>query len=67
MSVMAFGHAPSMDELVAYAIGVGREVTALKKAGMATIELDGGAPGKGVLHAIHSPKDLRLIGRAGKE
>lgn len=62
-SVMAFGHAPDMDDLLAYAIGSKREVTELKKAGVACLEVDPAAPTSGLLLWLATPKLLRAGGK----
>ena len=62
-SVFCFGHAPQLDEVVAYALGSKRMLTALKKAGVACIELNRVSPPSGVLAWLATPK---LLKRAGK-
>ncbi len=62
-SVFCFGHAPQLDEAVAYALGSKRLLTALKKAGVAMIELKRVSPPSGVLIWLATPK---LLKRAGK-
>jgi phosphohistidine phosphatase len=58
-SVFVFGHAPQLDEVIAYAIGSKRTVTELKKAGVAQIELKKVSPPAGVLVWVCPPKVLR--------
>lgn len=60
--VICFGHAPQMDELIAFALGSRAAVTALKKAGVAALKLDRLSPPAGVLLWLHTPKTLRLLG-----
>ena len=62
-SVLVFGHAPHLDDLVAAALGSKTHVTSLKKAGVALIELKRVSPPSGVLVWLATPKLLR---RAGK-
>jgi phosphohistidine phosphatase len=62
-SVFVFGHAPQLDEVIAYAIGSKRTVTAMKKAGVAQIELKKVSPPAGVLVWVCPPKVLRRRGR----
>lgn len=62
-SVFLFGHAPQLDDIVATALGSKRHLTALKKAGVAFIELKRISPPMGVLVWLATPKLLR---RAGK-
>jgi phosphohistidine phosphatase len=60
--VFAFGHAPQLDELVAHAIGAPHPVTALKKAGVACLEMESFTPVRGGLLWVLTPKVLRLLG-----
>jgi phosphohistidine phosphatase len=62
-SVFLFGHAPQLDDIVATALGSKRHFTALKKAGVAHVELKRVSPPIGVLVWLATPKLLR---RAGK-
>jgi phosphohistidine phosphatase len=62
-SVFLFGHAPQLDDFIATALGSKRHVTALKKAGVAVIELKRVSPPMGRLVWLATPKLLR---RAGK-
>jgi phosphohistidine phosphatase len=62
-SVFLFGHAPQLDDIIATALGSKRHVTALKKAGMALVELKRVSPPMGQLVWLAIPKLLR---RAGK-
>lgn len=62
-SVFLFGHAPQLDDIVATALGSKRHLTALKKAGVAFIELKRISPPVGELVWLATPKLLR---RAGK-
>lgn len=62
-TVLVFGHAPHLDDLVATAVGAKKRVTQLKKAGIALIELKRISPPIGVLAWLATPKLLR---RAGK-
>jgi phosphohistidine phosphatase len=62
-SVFLFGHAPQLDDIVATALGSKRHLTALKKAGVAHVELKRVSPPIGVLVWLATPKLLR---RAGK-
>jgi phosphohistidine phosphatase len=61
--VLCTGHAPHLDHIIATAIGVpGRQITHLKKAGAAQIELDQPGITPGVLHWLLSNKALRRLG-----
>jgi phosphohistidine phosphatase len=59
--VMCFGHAPHMDQLIAAAVGARGVFTALKKAGVATLEFESSGAGKATLNWIVTPKILRQI------
>jgi phosphohistidine phosphatase len=59
--VLCSGHAPNLDEVVAYALGSKTAITELKKAGAATLELDSLDPPHGKLAALYTPKALRKI------
>lgn len=62
-SIFIFGHAPHLDDLIALALGAKKHVTALKKAGIALVELRRVSPPIGTLAWLATPKILR---RAGK-
>ncbi len=62
-AVFLFGHAPQLDDVIATALGSKKHVTALKKAGIALIELKRVSPPIGMLVWLAMPKLLR---RAGK-
>ncbi len=60
-SVLCCGHAPNLDEVIAYLLGAGRDVTALKKAGFAWLRglrLDAGGA---ELVALIPPRALRSL------
>jgi phosphohistidine phosphatase len=59
--VLCCGHAPNLDEVIAYALGCKAAITELKKAGVAILELEAIAPPRGKLAAIYTPKTLRKI------
>jgi phosphohistidine phosphatase len=58
-SVFVFGHAPQLDDIIATALGSKRHLTALKKAGVALIELKRLSPTIGSLVWLATPKLLR--------
>ncbi len=60
--VMCFGHAPNLDDVIAHALGASHPVTALKKAGVACVELESLAAGRGVLQWMATAKMLRKAG-----
>ena len=62
-SIFLFGHAPQLDDVIATALGSKRHLTALKKGGVALVELKRLSPPIGVLVWLATPKLLR---RAGK-
>ena len=58
-AVFCFGHAPNVDELVAAAIGCNRQMTSMKKAGVALVELKRVSPPSGQLIWLVTPKILK--------
>jgi phosphohistidine phosphatase len=62
-SVFVVGHAPHLDDLLATAIGTKHHVTALKKAGVAFVELKRLVPPSGELVWLATPKLLRKAGK----
>jgi phosphohistidine phosphatase len=62
-TVMCFGHAPQLDELVATGLGSKHHLTSLKKAGVAMLELKRISPPSGELVWLGTPKLLRKIGK----
>lgn len=61
--VMCFGHAPNLDDVIALAAGRGNPFTALKKAGVAILELETIDPPKGLLVSLYNPRALRRLGK----
>jgi phosphohistidine phosphatase len=59
--VIAFGHAPHMDQLIAHLVGARGVFTALKKAGVAALEFDSPSAAKANLAWLLPPKVLRRI------
>jgi phosphohistidine phosphatase len=62
-TVMVFGHAPHLDDIVAAAVGAKHQITALKKAGVALVELKRVSPPSGELVWLATPKLLRHVGK----
>jgi phosphohistidine phosphatase len=62
-SAICFGHAPQLDELIAFALGTKKDVTQLKKAGAACLELTRLSPPAGSLVWVSTPKILRKRAR----
>jgi phosphohistidine phosphatase len=60
-SVFVFGHAPHLDDLMAMAVGTKHHITALKKAGVAFVELRRLVPPSGELVWLGTPKLFRKI------
>jgi phosphohistidine phosphatase len=58
-AVFCFGHAPQLDDLIATGLGSKHHVTALKKAGIALLELNRVSPPSGQLVWLATPKMLR--------
>jgi phosphohistidine phosphatase len=59
--VFCFGHAPQLDEAVAFALGAKQMLTALKKAGVACLGLERVSPPSGTLLWLCPPKILRRL------
>jgi len=62
-TIFCFGHAPQLDDLVAAGIGSKQQVTSLKKAGVALVELKRVSPPSGQLVWLATPKMLRKAGK----
>jgi phosphohistidine phosphatase len=60
-SVFCFGHAPHVDGLLAAAVGAHRHITAMKKAGVAFVELKRISPPNGQLVWLVTPKLFRKV------
>lgn len=58
-TLFIFGHAPQLDELIATAVGSKHQITSLKKAGVALLELKRVSPPNGELVWLATPKILR--------
>lgn len=59
--VMCVGHAPNLDEVIAFAIGNHSAVTSLKKAGLGSLEIESFSPPRGKIIGLYSAKALRLL------
>jgi phosphohistidine phosphatase len=59
--VVCVGHAPNLDEVIAYAIGSHTPVTSLKKAGLGSLEIESFSPPHGTIIGIYPPKALRFL------
>jgi phosphohistidine phosphatase len=62
-SVMCFGHAPQLDELVSAALGAKKDITDLKKAGVTCIELARVQPASGKLVWLITPRVARKLSK----
>ncbi len=60
--IICVGHAPNLDEVIAYVVGSYSAVTSLKKAGIASLEIETFSPPRGSIVAIYTPRALRLLG-----
>lgn len=60
-ATLVVGHAPELDALIARLVGATQPLTALKKAGVAVLDVRG--PSGGRLLAVYEPKVLRQLGR----
>jgi len=60
-SAVCFGHAPHLDELIAFALGAKKDLTGLKKAGMACLELPRVSPPTGTLVWLATPRMFRKL------
>jgi phosphohistidine phosphatase len=58
-SVFVFGHAPHVDDVLAMSLGAKHHISALKKAGVAFVELKRLVPPSGELVWLATPKFLR--------
>jgi phosphohistidine phosphatase len=61
--VFLFGHGPQVDDIVALVLGAKNPCTALKKAGVAVLELKRVSPPSGELVWLAPPKLLRRVGK----
>ncbi|HEY2461501.1 MAG TPA: phosphohistidine phosphatase SixA [Candidatus Acidoferrum sp.] len=62
-AILCFGHGPQVDDLVAAPLGAKQHVTALKKAGVAVLDLKKISPPSGELVWLATPKMLRAVGK----
>jgi len=59
---ICFGHAPHLDDFIAYAVRAPGPVTTLKKAGVACLDVQTISPPLGQLRWLLTPKLLRNLG-----
>ena len=60
--VICFGHAPHLDDFIAYAVRTSAPFTMLKKAGVACLDMQILSPPAGQLRWLLTPKLLRTVG-----
>lgn len=60
--ILCVGHAPNLDEVIAFAIGSHATVTSLKKAGLGSVEIESFSSPHGTIIGIYSAKALRFLG-----
>ena len=58
---ICFGHAPHLDDFIAYALGAAAPITSLKKAGVACLDIQMFSPPSAQLRWIVTPKILRNL------
>lgn len=61
--VICFGHAPQLDEFIALALKATAPFTALKKSGVACLDIDALSPLRATLFFVLTSKVLRRLGR----
>jgi len=61
--VICFGHAPHLDEFIAYAIGADTAFTELRKAGVACLDIQSFSAPRATLVWLLSAKALRELGK----
>lgn len=61
--IMCFGHAPSIDDLLSFALGVGHFLTKLKKAGVAGLHIEPPFERPGTLLFLLTPQVLAKLAR----
>jgi phosphohistidine phosphatase len=59
--IICFGHAPHLDDFIAYAVRAAAPFTMLKKAGVACLEVQGFSPPEGQLRWLLTPRLLRTL------
>jgi phosphohistidine phosphatase len=59
---ICFGHAPHLDDFIAYAVKASAAITTLKKAGVACLDMQTVSPPVGQLRWLLTPRLLRNLG-----
>jgi len=61
--VICFGHAPHMDEFIAYAVRAGEAFTSLRKAGVACLDIESFSAPRATLVWLLTARALRELGK----
>ncbi len=61
--VLCFGHEPHLHLVISHVLHTSAQITELKKAGLALLELDRAASAQGQLLELYPASTLRLLGR----
>jgi phosphohistidine phosphatase SixA len=61
--VLCFGHEPHLHLVIGHVLRTSAKITELKKAGLALLDLDRGAPTQGRLLALYPASTLRLLAK----
>ncbi|MGB6484095.1 MAG: phosphoglycerate mutase family protein [Candidatus Acidiferrales bacterium] len=59
--VICVGHAPNLDQVIAFAVGSHAAVTSLKKAGLGSLDIESFSPPRATIIGIYSAKALRSL------
>ncbi|MGC1105316.1 MAG: phosphoglycerate mutase family protein [Candidatus Acidiferrales bacterium] len=59
--VICVGHAPNLDQVIAFAVGSHAAVTSLKKAGLGSLDIQSFSPPRSTIIGIYSAKALRSL------
>ncbi|MGB7172139.1 MAG: histidine phosphatase family protein [Candidatus Acidiferrales bacterium] len=59
--ILCVGHAPNLDLVIALGVGSHSAVTALKKAGCASLDMESFSPMRGSIVSVYLPRTLRLL------
>jgi phosphohistidine phosphatase len=61
--VLCVGHSPHLDDVISRVLGAPARITALKKAGIACLQLESVAPTRALLLWLYPQRVLRRLGR----
>jgi phosphohistidine phosphatase SixA len=62
-SAICFGHAPQLDELISFGLGVKKDIIELRKAGVACLDVTRVNPPAGKLVWLVTPRAVRKISK----